>query len=49
MVWTANDPRAVDACLRDGVWGITTDNTTHVRAWLEASGRSTAHGAAEPF
>jgi glycerophosphoryl diester phosphodiesterase len=49
MVWTANDPRAVDACLRDGVWGITTDNTTHVRAWLEASGRSTAHGADQPF
>jgi glycerophosphoryl diester phosphodiesterase len=38
MVWTANDPRAIDACLRDGVWGITTDNTRRVRGWLEAAG-----------
>jgi glycerophosphoryl diester phosphodiesterase len=49
MVWTANDPRAVDLCLQDGAWGITTDNTAQVRSWLEASGRSTAHAAAQHF
>ncbi len=49
MVWTANDPRAVETCLADGAWGITTDNTAQVRTWLEASGRSTAHAAGEHF
>ena len=47
MVWTANDPRAIQTCLDDGAWGITTDNTAQVRTWLEASGRSTAHGAGQ--
>ena len=49
MVWTANDPRAIQTCLDDGAWGITTDNTAQVRTWLEASGRSTAHGAGQRF
>ncbi len=38
MVWTVNDPRAVDQCLADGAWAITTDNTAEVRQWLEAAG-----------
>lgn len=49
LVWTANDPRAVDACLRDGVWGVTTDNTAEVRDWIVASGRTTACGGDEAF
>ena len=49
LVWTANDPRAIDSCLRDGAWGVTTDNTAQVRRWIEASGRSTAHGAGAGF
>lgn len=44
MVWTANDPRAVDACVRDGVWGVTTDNTAAVRQWLLAAGITTGGG-----
>jgi glycerophosphoryl diester phosphodiesterase len=40
---------AMDICLQDGAWGITTDNTAQVRTWLEASGRSTAHAAAQHF
>lgn len=38
LVWTANDPRVVDACIRDGAWGITTDNTAQVGQWLQAAG-----------
>ena len=34
MVWTANDARAVRACVEDGAWGITTDVTAQVREWL---------------
>ncbi|HRY09188.1 MAG: hypothetical protein H6528_07130 [Actinobacteria bacterium] len=49
LVWTANDPRAVDACVHDGAWGITTDNTRQVHDWLVASGRSTAHAAGERY
>jgi glycerophosphoryl diester phosphodiesterase len=41
MVWTANDPRAVDVCLRDGAWAITTDNTAAVRGWLHWAGLRT--------
>ncbi len=48
-VWTANDPRVVDACLRDGVWGITTDNTRQVRRWLLNAGMRTAIGAGRHF
>jgi glycerophosphoryl diester phosphodiesterase len=44
MVWTVNDPRAVDQCLTDGVWGITTDATREVREWLLAAGIQTAGG-----
>jgi len=44
MVWTANDPRAVDLCVRDGVWGVTTDNTAAVRQWLLAAGITTGAG-----
>jgi glycerophosphoryl diester phosphodiesterase len=49
MVWTANDPRAIDQCLADGVWGITTDNTMTIRNWLNAAGMRTAGQAGEPF
>ena len=49
LVWTANDPRAIQACLTDGAWGITTDNTANVRDWLLATGRRTASQAAQPF
>lgn len=49
MVWTANDPRAIDRCLADGVWAITTDNTRHVRGWLTAAGLQTAAGAGFGF
>jgi glycerophosphoryl diester phosphodiesterase len=38
MVWTVNDPRAVDQCLADGAWALTTDNTREVRQWLESAG-----------
>lgn len=34
MVWTANDARAVRACVDDGAWAITTDATAQVRGWL---------------
>lgn len=42
MVWTANDPRAIDSCIRDGAWAITTDNTAEVRSWMRAAGIRTA-------
>lgn len=35
MVWTVNDPRAIDQCLADGAWALTTDNTAEVRQWLD--------------
>jgi glycerophosphoryl diester phosphodiesterase len=40
MVWTANDARAVRACVEDGAWGITTDVTAQVRDWLVGRGYS---------
>lgn len=49
VVWTANDPRAVDVCVRDGAWGITTDNTAAVRDWLANAGMTTALSGGEPF
>lgn len=49
MVWTANDPRAIEACLRDGAWAVTTDNTAEVRAWLHAAGLRTVTEAGEVF
>lgn len=49
MVWTANDPRAIDQCLANGVWGITTDNTGHVREWLLNAGMTTAVGTGGGF
>lgn len=42
MVWTANDPRAIDQCIRDGAWAITTDNTAEVHSWMRAAGIHTA-------
>ena len=45
MVWTANDPRAIDQCIRDGAWAITTDNTGEVCAWMNAAGIRTASAA----
>ncbi len=45
MVWTANDPRAIDECIRDGAWAITTDNTGEVYAWMNAAGIRTASAA----
>ena len=44
MVWTANDPRAIDRCIQDGAWAITTDNTGEVHTWLTAAGIRTASG-----
>lgn len=38
MVWTVNDPRAIDQVLADGAWAITTDNTREVRSWLTQAG-----------
>lgn len=49
MVWTANDPRAIDQCLRDGAWAITTDNTGEVRTWMDAAGIATASVAGVGF
>ncbi len=49
LVWTANDPRAIDQCLADGAWGITTDKTADVRDWLLASGKQTASKAGQSF
>jgi glycerophosphoryl diester phosphodiesterase len=49
LVWTANDPRAIDTCLADGAWGITTDNTADVRDWLVAAGMQTSAMAGLPF
>ncbi len=49
LVWTANDPRAIQQCLDDGVWGITTDNTAAVRQWLNAAGVRTASQAGQSF
>lgn len=49
MVWTANDPRAIDMCLADGAWGITTDNTAHVKKWLAQAGYRTARDAGADF
>ncbi len=40
MVWTVNDPRAMDQVLADGAWAITTDNTREVRSWLAEAGGS---------
>ena len=40
MVWTVNDPRAIDQVLADGAWAITTDNTREVRSWLAEAGGS---------
>jgi glycerophosphoryl diester phosphodiesterase len=44
MVWTANDPRAIDQCIGDGAWAITTDNTAEVRSWMQAAGMANAAG-----
>lgn len=49
MVWTANDPRAIDKCLRDGAWGITTDNTAVVARWLREAGYQTSTDAGVGF
>jgi glycerophosphoryl diester phosphodiesterase len=49
MVWTANDPRAIEQCIRDGAWAITTDNTGRVRAWMDAAGIATASVAEVNF
>jgi glycerophosphoryl diester phosphodiesterase len=49
MVWTVNDPRAIDRCLADGAWAITTDSTADVHAWLRESGMSTAREAGVDF
>ena len=49
MVWTANDPRAIDQCLFDGAWAITTDNTRTVGQWLAAAGVPTATKAGVAF
>ncbi len=49
MVWTANDPRAIDVCLDDGAWAITTDNTSQVRRWLMAAGIPTPSESGQPF
>lgn len=45
MVWTANDPRAIDQCISDGAWAITTDNTGEVGSWMQAAGIRTASSA----
>jgi glycerophosphoryl diester phosphodiesterase len=49
MVWTANDPRAIDRCLDDGAWAITTDNTGDVLSWLAAARVQTAAGEGLAF
>lgn len=49
MVWTANDPRAIDQCIRDGAWAITTDNTAEVRSWMDAAGIRTSAQAGTDF
>ena len=49
MVWTANDPRAIDMCLLDGACGVTTDNTRHVARWLREAGYRTARDAGVSF
>lgn len=49
MVWTANDPRAVDRCLSDGAWAITTDNTREVHSWFTAAGIRTASESGAAF
>lgn len=49
LVWTANDPRAIQQCLDDGVWGVTTDNTAAVRHWLNRAGWRTCHEVGLPF
>lgn len=49
MVWTVNDPRAIDQCLADGAWAITTDNTAEVRSWLTGAGLDTAGSAGVSF
>ena len=49
MVWTANDPRAIEQCIRDGAGAITTDNTGRVRAWMDAAGIATASVAEVNF
>jgi glycerophosphoryl diester phosphodiesterase len=45
MVWTANDPRAIDQCIHDGAWAVTTDNTGEVYTWMNAAGIMTATAA----
>lgn len=49
MVWTANDPRAIDRCVADGAWAITTDNTADVATWLAAASINTATTAGMNF
>lgn len=49
MVWTVNDPRAIEECLADGAWALTTDNTDDVRRWLGDAGLSTAVAAGQRF
>lgn len=49
LVWTANDPRAIDRCIDDGAWAVTTDNTADVARWLAAAGIATARTAGIAF
>jgi glycerophosphoryl diester phosphodiesterase len=49
LVWTANDPRAIDHCIDDGAWAITTDNTVDVARWFASAGIATARTAGIAF
>ncbi len=49
LVWTANDPRAIDNCIDDGAWAITTDNTVDVARWFASAGIATARTAGIAF